>query len=243
MSKPTVEEWVEWARANNMTDLPTIKWVQDNPRVFNEFYQPRSNTMNASNNTIIVPDTIITGASGAQYVPMDTSPQLPPPPAVVEISSTTPPTPQDIVAQISTLLTQLVTLITSQQQATQPTHNTEDFKDTAETILENAVWLDVAIGKKLANHLDDLDIDSAVRSSLEDNIDDHIERYMNNSFDIEDHVNVEEKVRDELNDCLSDEVGDVLDDVLESKVGECLDEILEEKLVEILSRKTITINL
>lgn len=41
---------------------------------------------------------IITGTSGAQYVPMDFTPyphtqQLPPPPAVVEISSTTPFTP------------------------------------------------------------------------------------------------------------------------------------------------------
>lgn len=241
MSKPTVEEWVEWARNNN-TDLPTIKWVQDNPRVFNEFYQPRSNTMNASNNTIIVPDTIITGASGAQYVPMDTSPQLPPPPAVVEISSTTPPTPQDIVAQISTLLTQLVSVITSQQQATQPTQ-AEDFKDTVETILENATWFDKQVEDKVEEHFEGYDISAVVRSELEDNVSDHIERYMNHSFDIEDHVNVEEKVRDELNECLSDEVSEVLDDVLESKVGECLDEMLEDKLVEILSRKTITINM
>lgn len=241
MSKPTVEEWVEWARNNN-TDLPTIKWVQDNPRVFNEFYQPRSNTMNASNNTIIVPDTIITGASGAQYVPMDTSPQLPPPPAVVEISSTTPLTPQAIVAQISTLLTQLVSVIISQQQAAQPTQ-AEDFKDTVETILENATWFDKQVEDKVEEHFEGYDISAVVRSELEDNVSDHIERYMNHSFDIEDHVNVEEKVRDELNECLSDEVSEVLDDVLESKVGECLDEMLEDKLVEILSRKTITINM
>ena len=194
--------------------------------------------MNAINNV-----EIITGTSGAQYAPMDTTPQqLPPPPAVVEISSTTP---QDIVAQISTLLTQLVSVIISQQQVTQPTQ-TEDFKDTVETILENATWFDKQVENKVEEHFEGFDIDSAVRSSLEDNIDDHIERYMNNSFDIEDHVNVEEKVRDELNECLSDEVSEVLDDVLESKVGECLDEILEdkleEKLIEILSRRTITIN-
>jgi hypothetical protein len=201
--------------------------------------------MNAINNV-----EIITGTSGAQYAPMDFTPpqlpqQLPPPPAVVEIPSTTP---QDIVAQISTLLTQLVSVIISQQPKT--TAYNDDFKDTVETILENAVWLDVAVDKKLANHFDDLDIDLAVRSNLDDNIGDHIESYMNNNFDITDHINVEEKVRDELNECLSDEVGDVLDDVLadklddvlESKVGECLDEILEDKLVEILSRRTITIN-
>jgi len=190
--------------------------------------------MNAINTTNV---EIITGTSGAQYAPMDTTPQqLPPPPAVVEVSSTTP---QDIVAQISTLLTQLVTLITSQQQAKQPT---EDFKDTVETILENATWFDKQVENKVEEHFEGFDIDSAVRSSLEDNIDDHIERYMNNSFDISDHVNISEQVRDELNECLSDEVGEVLDDVLESKVGECLDEILEEKLIEILSRRTITIN-
>ena len=117
------------------------------------------NCTQPTNKDIAMPDTnqVITGASGAQYVPMDTSPQA-------------QPTPHQIVAQISTLLTQLVSVITSQQQATQPTHNTEDFK------------------------------------------------------------------------CLSDEVSEVLDEVLESKVGECLDNILEEKLVEILSRRTITIN-
>ena len=190
---------------------------------------------------------IITGTSGAQYAPMDTTPpQLPPPPAFVEVSSTTQPaaplTPQAIVAQISTLLTQLVTLITSQQQATQPTHNTEDFKDTVETILEQATWFDKQIEDKVEEHFEGYDISAVVRSELDDNVSDHIERYMSHSFDIEDHVNVEEKVRDELNECLSDEVSEVLDDVLESKVGECLDEILEEKLVEILSRRTITIN-
>jgi DNA primase len=196
--------------------------------------------MNAINNV-----EIITGTSGAQYAPMDftppavvTSPQLPPPPAVVEISSTTP---QDIVAQISTLLTQLVSVIISQQQVTQPTQ-TEDFKDTVETILENATWFDKQVEDKVEEHFEGYDISAVVRSELDDNVSDYIERYMNNSFDIEDHVNVEEKVRDELNECLSDEVSEVLDDVLESKVGECLDEILEEKLVEILSRRTITIN-
>jgi uncharacterized protein with ATP-grasp and redox domains len=204
--------------------------------------------MNAINNV-----EIITGTSGAQYAPISFVPeQLPPPPAFVEVSSTTPAaplTPQAIVAQISTLLTQLVTVITS-QQAAQPPSSNEDFKDTVETILENATWFDKQVENKVEEHFEGFDIDSAVRSSLEDNIDDHIERYMNNSFDIEDHVNVAERVRDELNECLSDEVGDVLDDVLsdkldevlESKVGECLDEILEDKIAEILSRRTITIN-
>ena len=181
---------------------------------------------------------IITGTSGAQYAPMDTTPpQLPPPPAFVEVSSTI--TPQAIVAQISTLLTQLVSVITSQQQAT---HHTEDFKDTVETILEQATWFDKQVEDKVEEHFEGYDISAVVRSELDDNVSDHIERYMSHSFDIEDHVNVEEKVRDELNECLSDEVSEVLDDVLESKVGECLDEILEEKLVEILSRRTITIN-
>jgi hypothetical protein len=203
------------------------------------------NCTQPTNKDIAMPDInqIITGTSGAQYAPMDfTPPQLPPPPAIVEISSTTPLTPQAIVAQISTLLTQLVSVITSQQQATQPTHNTEDFKDTVETILENATWFDKQVEDKVEEHFEGYDISAVVRSELDDNVSDHIERYMSHSFDIEDHVNVEEKVRDELNECLSDEVGDVLDDVLESKVGECLDNILEEKLVEILSRRTITIN-
>ena len=184
-----------------------------------------------TNKDIAMPDInqIITGASGAQYVPIDTSPQA-------------QPTPHQIVAQISTLLTQLVSVITSQQQAKQPTHNTEDFKDTVSTILENAVWFDKQVEDKVEEHFEGYDISAVVRSELEDNVSDHIERYMNNSFDISDHVSVEEKVRDELNDCLSDEVNEVLDDVLESKVGECLDEILEGKLIEILSRRTITIN-
>jgi len=180
--------------------------------------------MNAINNV-----EIITGTSGAQYVPMDTSPQA-------------QPTPHQIVAQISTLLTQLVTLITSQQQATQPTHHTEDFKDTVETILEQAPWFDKQVEDKVEEHFEGYDISAVVRSELDDNASDHIESYMNNNFDIEDHVNVEEKVRDELNECLSDEVSEVLDEVLESKVGECLDEILEDKIAEILSRRTITIN-
>jgi DNA primase len=160
---------------------------------------------------------------------MDTSPQA-------------QPTPHQIVAQISTLLTQLVSVITSQQQAKQPTHNTEDFKDTVETILENATWFDKQVEDKVEEHFEGYDISAVVRSELDDNVSDHIERYMSHSFDIEDHVNVEEKVRDELSNCLSDEVSEVLDEVLESKVGECLDEMLEDKIAEILSRRTITIN-
>jgi hypothetical protein len=204
--------------------------------------------MNAINNV-----EIITGTSGAQYAPISFAPeQLPPPPAVVEISSTTPAaplTPQGIVAQISTLLTQLVSVIISQQQAAQPTQ-AEDFKDTVETILEQAPWFDGMVDKILGDKVDDLDISSLVTSELKDQLDGEIESYMSNNFDITDHVNISEQVRDELNECLSDEVGDVLDDVLadkldevlESKVGECLDEMLEEKLIEILSRRTITIN-
>ncbi len=188
--------------------------------------------MNAINNV-----EIITGTSGAQYAPMDTTP-----PVVVETSSTTPLTPQAIVAQISTLLTQLVSVIISQQQAAQPTQ-TEDFKDTVSIILEQAVWFHKQVEDTVEEHFEGFDISAVVRGELEDNVTDHIERYMNHSFDIEDHVSVEEKVRDELNECLSDEVGEVLDEVLESKVGECLDEILEEKLIELLSRKTITINM
>lgn len=191
---------------------------------------------------------IITGTSGAQYAPMDTTPQqLPPPPAFVEVSSTT--TPQDIVAQISTLLTQLVSVITSQQQATQPTQ-TEDFKDTVETILENATWFDTAVQTKVEEQLTTDYIGDCIKDvygdDLNDEVDSRIDRYMSHSFDITDYVNIAEQVRDELNDCLSDEVSEVLDDVLESKVGECLDGMLEdkleEKLVEILSRRTITIN-
>jgi hypothetical protein len=188
---------------------------------------------------------VINTVTGAQYAPMDTTP-----PAVVEISSTTPDaplTPQAIVAQISTLLTQLVTLITSsQQQAAQPTQ-TEDFKDTVETILENATWFDAAVQIKVEEQLTTDYIGDCIKDvygdDLNDAVDTQIDRYMRHSFDIEDHINIEEKVRDELNECLSDEVGEVLDEVLESKVGECLDNILEEKLVEILSRKTITINM
>ena len=192
------------------------------------------NCTQPTNKDIAMPDTnqIITGTSGAQYAPMDFTPQLPQPAA--------PLTPQAIVAQISTLLTQLVSVITSQQQQTKS--YTEDFKDTVETILENATWFDKQVEDKVEEHFEGYDISALVRSELENHIDDHIERYMNHSFDIEDHVNVEEKVRDELNECLSDEVSEVLDDVLESKVGECLDEILEDKIAEILSRRTITIN-
>ena len=207
--------------------------------------------MNAINTTGNV--EIITGTSGAQYAPISFAPeQLPPPPAFVEVVSTTPAaplTPQAIVAQISTLLTQLVSVIITQQQAAQPTQ-AEDFKDTVETILEQAPWFDGMVDKILQDKVDDLNISSLVTSELNDQLDGEIESYMNNNFDIEDHVNVAERVRDELNECLSDEVGEVLDDVLsdkldevlESKVGECLDNMLEDKLAEILSRRTITIN-
>ena len=159
-----------------------------------------------------ISSTTIHSHTGAQYQPMNTSPNA-------------QPNPQHIINQIAALLSQLVSVITP---APTPQPN---FQETIETILEQANWFEIMLDEKIKEAVEDavssLDMEKQSRNEVEDMIGGEVEHYMRHTFDIEQHVNIAERVRDVLDD--------TLDDALNDK--------LEDALTDLLSDKTITINL
>jgi len=100
-----------------------------------------------------------------------------------------------------------------------------DLVQAVETVLKEGAWFEEKIQTEVESHMDD------IKPSIEEEVLNCVEAYMSNSFDIRDHVSI----RDEVND----ELSDVLDGLVES----ALDDVLEDKITEVLSNKTITINL
>ena len=163
--------------------------------------------------------TIINSHTGAQYQPMNTSPNQ-------------QPDPQHIVNQIAALLSQLVSVINTTQTKPEPT---TDLADTIDTVLQYADWLPSMIEEHVAEHIGTAEItnmvEEAVKTCLADSLSDDIDHYMNHNFNIERHVNIAERVRD------------VLDDTLDDAVASALDNKLEDALTDLLSDKIITINI
>ena len=106
-----------------------------------------------------------------------------------------------------------------------PQNAQADLVQAVETVLQEGTWFADKVSDAVESHVDDIEtlVDSKVL--------DCVEAYMSNSFDIRDHVSI----RDEVND----ELGDVLDGLVETAI----DDLLEDKITEVLSNKTITINL
>lgn len=100
-----------------------------------------------------------------------------------------------------------------------------DLVQAVETVLQEGTWFADKVSDAIETHVEDMD------SLFDDKVLNCVEAYMSNSFDIRDHVSI----RDEVND----ELSDTLDGLVES----ALDDVLEDKVREILSNKTITINL
>lgn len=100
-----------------------------------------------------------------------------------------------------------------------------DLVQAVETVLQEGTWFADKVSDAIETHVEDMD------SLFDDKVLNCVEAYMSNSFDIRDHVSI----RDEVND----ELGDVLDGLVETAI----DDVLEDKVREILSNKTITINL
>lgn len=106
-----------------------------------------------------------------------------------------------------------------------PQNAQADLVQAVETVLQEGTWFADKVSDAVESHLDDMD------TLLEEKVLNCVEAYMSNSFDIRDHVSI----RDEVND----ELGDVLDGLVETAI----DDLLEDKITEVLSNKTITINL
>jgi len=164
---------------------------------------------------------------------------LPNPPQEIIMSDLTPTTPTNPIAdnKLFLLLTQLQEtiggikheLLSLGHLLSQPTPTPPDAQadlvQAVETVLKEGAWFEEKIQAEVESHMDD------IKPCMEEEVNNCVETYMSNSFDIRDHVSI----RDEVNDELSD--------VLDGLVENALDDVLEDKLTEFLNNKTITINL
>jgi hypothetical protein len=135
---------------------------------------------------------------------------------------------QETIGGIKHELLGLGHLLAQAQQPTPtptPPDAQADLVQAVEMVLKEGAWFEEKIQEEVESHMDDH------KSLIDEEVLNCVEAYMSNSFDIRDHVSIRDEVNDELNDVLSDQVESVLDDTLEDKVR------------EILSNKTITINL
>ena len=155
----------------------------------------------------------IQGVSGNTYAPMDTSP------------SATPQTDEQLTRlfkQLQDTMTLIIQLSTARQQINQQT----DLEEAVSVALEQADWFRHRVEDATSEHIDNMDLDYEIGNS--------VERYMENSFDPNDHV--------DFSDLVNDRVDDVIEDMVAEKVQDLLEERLADLLEEKLANANITIN-
>ena len=138
---------------------------------------------------------VIQGASGKQYVPMDTTPTVVAPPTVTQ-------EPFHPVGYVS--------VFSERQDEPSLAEMFSILVDMVERIGEKVTAME---NKPQA--IDDAKIISMVEKiiedTLEDEVDNRIDVYMTHHFELENHVDIEELVRDEVDNILEDRVKDLLD--------------------------------
>ena len=131
--------------------------------------------------------TPITGVSGATYAPLNTTPQA------VDI--------RQAMSLIQEGLSQLTTLITSlsARVGENPPQN-PDLHETVALVLQQADWvrpmLEQSIGK-----IDDM-VEEAIMNRMDDQVSDEVEKWFSNEFILSDHVDIDDMVREVVEDRL-----------------------------------------
>jgi len=143
---------------------------------------------------------IIQGATGAQYVAMDTSPQPQHPPTVQELA-------QQLTQTFNQLITAIAELSNTQPQA-QPV--SEGLAEAVETVLENADWFANKVDEKLDELVDDHDFDYEIERAVENHFGD---------FSLDDHVDVSSEIESIVDDRLDDMVQEKVEEILREKLS------------------------
>ena len=161
--------------------------------------------------------TTIQGVTGAQYTPMDTSPQA--------------QQNQQAIEQLLNNLTYTIQAIIKlsvekyKQPVSTPPAEQTNLQDTVETVLDNAEWFKYMVEERASeaasNYLEDKNFDYAIESAVGNYFDD---------FSLEDHVDV----ADLVNDAVEDRLSDIVDERLEDMVN--------EKMEAMIKTATITFN-
>jgi hypothetical protein len=139
---------------------------------------------------------VIQGASGKQYVPMDTTPTVVAPPTVTQ-------EPFDPVGYVS--------VFSEREDEPSLAEMFSILVDMVERIGEKVVALENKPQAIDEAKIVDM-VEKIVHETLEDEVDSRVDTYMTHNFALEDHIDVEQLVRDELNDVLEEQVQNMLDD-------------------------------
>lgn len=123
----------------------------------------------------------IQGVSGAVYAPMDTSPQTT---AVNQAMSLI----QEGLAQLTTLINSL-----DKRIGENPPQNV-DLQTTVDLVLHQSAWFDNKVSEFLKSK-DDL-IDNIIEDCVRDRMDTAVIEWFNNEFQLSDHVDIDDLIRE-----------------------------------------------
>lgn len=123
----------------------------------------------------------IQGVSGAVYAPMDTSPQAT---AVNQAMSLI----QEGLAQLTTLINSL-----DRRIGENPPQNV-DLQTTVDLVLHQSAWFDNKVAEFLKSK-DDL-IDNIIEDVVRDRMDTAVNDWFNNEFQLSDHVDIDDLIRE-----------------------------------------------
>lgn len=148
----------------------------------------------------------IQGVSGAQYAPMDTTPQ----------AQTQPNANLNyLMAQLTTTLTNII------EELTKAKSEQTNLEEAVSTALEQADWFRERIEDSVTDAVDEKDFDYEIGNN--------VERYMRNEFDPDDHVDFRELVADRV-DAIID---GLLEDAIETHLADILEEKLKNANITI----------
>jgi hypothetical protein len=178
-----------------------IKEVND---VFNTPLTTQENQMEA----------IITGTSGKQYIAMDTTPPRVDvgTPSVFDDRKDEPSIKElfsmllDVVGRIGAKVEALESHY-HQQSKPQPI---EDLATTVDTVLQQADWLYARVCDEVDNRFDIRDL---VQEGLTDKIESEVDNYFSHNFSLDDHVDVDDMIKEAVRDSIEDVVREALTNV------------------------------
>ena len=139
----------------------------------------------------------IQGATGAQYTPMDTSPQA--------------QQNQQAIEQLLNNLTYTIQAIIklSVEKYKQPV--SEGLSEAVGTVLEQAEWFKDRVEERVAELVEDNDFSYEIESA--------VETHFSNSFSLDDHIDVASEIESIVDDRLNDMVQEKVEEILREKLS------------------------
>lgn len=157
-------------------------------------------------------EAIITGVSGNQYQPMDTTPMATyGDPVIPHIPSGQPvhtPTLAELFNTLASTLQQIGSHIESRyHQSSQ-----DNLAEAVDSVLENADWLYAKLGDAMDKKYD---IEDLVTEGVADRLETEVDNFFSRSFDIHDYVDFNDLISDAVSDQIADAVSDQLTEVVQ----------------------------